>query len=117
MRSTAITSWDTQASGRTAREQPYPMEAEEAAATLNANMSRPIRSGTGAPLAAHFSIAPTNQTASSATTSSPVNRTARPTSSIPFVILAMLGERADPTAEYSYSNTLARKRVRPPTLP
>ena len=117
MRSTAITAWDTQATGSAAREQPYPMEAEETAATLSANTSRPIRSGTGAPLAAHFSMAPTNQTARSATISSPANRTARPTSKIHFAILPMLGEQADRPTEYSYSNTLARWRVGLQTLP
>lgn len=73
-----MTTWDTQATGKAAREQPYPMEAEEAAATLSTSTSRPVRSGTGAPLAAHLSMAPTNQTASSPATSSlPAGRPGR----------------------------------------
>lgn len=68
-----MTIWDTQTTGKPTREQPYPMEAEEAAATHSTSTSRPVRSGTGAPLAPHLSMARTNQTASSAATASPAS--------------------------------------------
>ncbi len=94
-RSSRRSSQDRQLSrAAVAREQPYPIRAEEATATLSTSTSRPIRSGTGAPLAPHLSMAPTNQTASSAATSSPANRTARPTSKTHSAMLSILGKRA-----------------------